>query len=167
MPLQSWGVTTQNGNKLYLHVFDWPKDGKLYVGGLKSAIDKAYLLTDPKKSKLLTQAIGSGDFYISVPKKAPDTANTVIVLSLKEPIKTDSVRFVAANTSLTSLLAFDANLSKGFSFGDGKTDRFYVESWNKKEQEVSWDSRTIRPQKFKVILKYLAGKDSGGSILLN
>ena len=36
LPLQSWGVSTQKGNLLYLHVFAWPKDGKLIVGGLKT-----------------------------------------------------------------------------------------------------------------------------------
>lgn len=163
MPLQSWGVTSQNGNKLYLHVFNWPKDGKLYVGGLKSKIDMAYLLTDPKKTKLLTQAINAVDFYLQVPIQAPDTANTVIVLVLNEPILTDSVRYVANNVPTTRLLAFDAELSKGFKFGDGKTDRYYVENWTKKDQTVKWDFRISAAQKFKFVLKYLATKDGGGS----
>ncbi|QIL37886.1 alpha-L-fucosidase [Pedobacter sp. HDW13] len=163
MPFQSWGVTTQKGNNLYLHVFDWPKDGKLYVGGLKNQIDTAYFLTDPKKTKLLIQAIGDGDFFIHVPKKATDTANTVVVLALNGQIKTDSLRYVANNTALTRLLAFDANLSKGFSFGDGKTDRFYVEGWDKIEKSVKWDFRTSVPQKFKINIKYLADRDNGGS----
>ena len=163
MPLQSWGVTTQNGKKLYLHVFDWPKDGKLYVGGLTSKINKAYFLTDPKKAKLITQPINNGDFYINLPQQAPNLANTVIVLTLKGDIKTDSLRYVATNSSLTRLLAFDAKLSNGFRFGDGKTDRYYVEGWNKKDQSVEWNFRTTAPQKFKISVKYLAGNDSGGS----
>lgn len=163
LPLQSWGVTTQNANKLYLHVFNWPKDGKLYVGGLKSKINKAYFLTDPKKSNLQIQGIGGDDFYIHVPKQAPDTANTVITLLVNGAIRANDVRYVSTNIPLTRLLAFDADLSKGFKFGDGKTDRFYVEGWEKKEQMVKWNFRTSSPQKFKVIIKYLAGKDSGGS----
>lgn len=163
LPLQNWGVTTQNANKVYLHVFNWPKDGKLYVGGIKTKINKAYLLADPKKSDLLIQNIGDGDFYIHVPKQAPDTANTVITLLLNEPVRTDHVPYVATNIPLTRLLAFDANLSKGFKFGDGKTDRFYVEGWEKKEQSVNWVFRTSSAQKFKIEIKYLAGKESGGS----
>ncbi|MBB2145128.1 alpha-L-fucosidase [Pedobacter sp. LMG 31464] len=163
LPLQSWGVTTQSDNKLYLHVFNWPKDGKLYVGGLKSKLDNAYFLTDSKKTKLSIQAIGDGDFYINLPKNAPDTANTVIVLPLNGQLKTDNTRYVSANIPLTRLLAFDATLSKGFKFGDGKTDRFYVEGWEKKEQEVKWDFRTTSPQKFKIVIKYLASKEAGGS----
>lgn len=163
LPLQNWGVTTQSGNKCYLHVFDWPKDGKLYVGGLKSKIDKTYLLTDVKKNTLITQAIGDGDFYINVPKKAPDTVNTVIVLALNGQLETDNLRYVSTNTAVTRLLAFDADLSNRFKFGDGKTDRFYVEGWEKKEQAVKWDFRTSFPQKFRIVIKYLADKDAGGS----
>ena len=163
MPLQSWGVTTQSGNKLYLHVFDWPKDGKLFVGGLKSPINKAYLLTDPKKSSLHAQALEDGDFYLNVPKNAPDMVNTVIVLVLNGQLKTDSLRYVASNIPLTRLLSFDAELSPGFNFGDGKTDRYYVDGWRKKDQYVKWNFRTSAAQKFKLTIKYLAGKESGGN----
>ena len=44
-----WGRCTQKGNKLYLHIFEWPKDGKISVQ-LQNKITKAYLLSDPKKS---------------------------------------------------------------------------------------------------------------------
>ena len=36
LAVQAWGESTRKGSTLYLHVFDWPKDGKLIVGGLKS-----------------------------------------------------------------------------------------------------------------------------------
>ena len=41
-----WGRCTQKPGKLYLHVFDWPKDGELVVPGLKNQVTKAYLLAD-------------------------------------------------------------------------------------------------------------------------
>ncbi|MES2653337.1 MAG: alpha-L-fucosidase [Bacteroidota bacterium] len=162
MPIQDWGVTTQKDNKLYLHVFNWPKDGKLYVGGLKSKIDKAYFLTEPTKT-LTTQVLSNIDVSVNVPKLAPDTANTIIVIALKEKLNTDMVRFVSPNMDLVRLLAFDANLTKGFKFGDGKTDRYYIDNWTTKDQVVSWDFRTVAAQKFKVVVKYLAGNDSGGN----
>jgi alpha-L-fucosidase len=114
LPLQSWGVTTQKNNLVYLHVFNWPSDGRLQLGGLLNKIDKAYLLADPAKQPLKLMA-GNRMTSIMVPSQAPDTSNTVIVLSLKEKPKTDSVRFVASNT-VTRLLAFDAIL-KGKGFG--------------------------------------------------
>ena len=48
-----WGRCTKrltpDGATLYLHVFDWPQGGQLLVPGLKSAVQRAYLLTDPGK----------------------------------------------------------------------------------------------------------------------
>ena len=52
----SWGRCTKkltpDGATLYLHVFDWPADGKLLVAGLKNAAQRAYLLADPAKKAL-------------------------------------------------------------------------------------------------------------------
>ena len=45
----SWGVATRKGDKLYLHVFDWPADGKLRVP-LKSKVRSATLLGEPAGS---------------------------------------------------------------------------------------------------------------------
>ena len=163
LPLQSWGVSTMQGNKLYLHVFNWPKDGRLYVGGLKSDFNKLYLLADPKK-QLTAKRLNAKDIYINVPTIALDTLNTVIVVELKNKIDTDPVRYVSANIPITRLLAFDATQQgKGFNFGDGKTDRYYVEGWKTKEQSVSWIFRTTEPGSFKVVIKYLSGENAGGT----
>jgi hypothetical protein len=44
LPAQSWGESTRKGNRLYLHVFNWPANGQLVVGGLKSEVTNAWLL---------------------------------------------------------------------------------------------------------------------------
>jgi hypothetical protein len=36
LPEQPWGRTTVKGNRVYLHVFSWPADGKLRVPGLRN-----------------------------------------------------------------------------------------------------------------------------------
>ena len=164
LPLQSWGVSTLKKNKLYLHVFNWPPDGKLYVGGLRSGIAKVYSLTDPKKQFTVTK-LNEKDILISLPKQAVDTTNTVLVVELKNGLQTDTVRFVSTNIPLTRLLAFDAvQTGKGFSFGDGKTDRYFVEGWKSKEQKISWNFRTITPASFKWVIKYLAPAESSGGM---
>lgn len=161
LPLQSWGVSTLKGNKLYLHIFHWPSDGKLYVGGLKSSIGKTFLLTDPRRV-FSSQKINSGeDVLIGLPKKAVDTISTVLVVELKNNLDFDSLRFVSINIPLTRLLAFDAKQQgKGFSFGDGKTDRYYVENWNSKDQSLSWTFRTNATADFVLRIKYLAGQQT-------
>jgi alpha-L-fucosidase len=166
LPLQNWGVSTLKNNKLYLHVFSYPADGKLYVGGLKSQYGKIYLLAGPKK-QLTAQRLNVKDIMIRIPKKVIDTANTVIVVELKNKLKADSVRFIAPNIPLTRLLAFDATQQgKGFGFGDGKAGRYYVEGWKSLEQSLSWTMRTVIEKKYGLIIKFLATDSSGGTFKL-
>ena len=77
----SFGRATQKGNELYLHVFDWPKDGKLLVP-LKNKPAKAYLLAKPD-SAVETMASEQG-LTLHVGDAAPDEDASVIVLELTE-----------------------------------------------------------------------------------
>jgi alpha-L-fucosidase len=166
LPLQNWGVSTWKANKLYLHVFNYPADGKLYVGGLKSTYGKIYLLADPKK-QLAAKRLNEEDIFIDLPLKTTDTVNTVIVLELSNKLVTDSVRFIAPNISSTRLLAFDATQhGKGFGFGDGKTNRFYVDGWKSIQQSLSWTVRLAKENHYNIVVKYLAGETSGGAFKL-
>jgi alpha-L-fucosidase len=167
LSLQSWGVTTMKDNRVYLHVFQWPSNGKLALGGLKTNISKAYLSGDPGKKNLGIEFINSVDITLTVPLQAPDTINTVIVLELKGDIETDPLRLVAGNLS-TRLLAFDADLvGKGFSYGDGKAASYFVEGWKTRDQSISWSFRIDEPVTYKVILKYVATPETGGTYRLN
>gem|GEM_PF-220870 len=163
LPLQNWGVSTLKGDKLYLHVFDWPADGKLYVGGLKAEVAKAYMLADAGKT-LHAAPLNENDLVIDLPRQAPDTANTVIVLELKKGWQTDPVRYIAPNIPLTRLLAFDAlQHGSGFGFGDGKAGRFYVDGWSSKDQYLSWSFRTAAPATYHMTIRYRAGEGLGGT----
>ena len=78
-----WGRVTKKETAttttLYFSVFDWPKDGKLFVPGLKNKIISAKLLAggDLKvKSK-------DGGIVMKVPATAPDAIATVIKVELK------------------------------------------------------------------------------------
>ncbi|UAY54175.1 alpha-L-fucosidase [Arachidicoccus terrestris] len=163
LPLQSWGVSTYKPGKLYLHVFNYPTDGKLYVGGLVSTCKRAYLLTD-KGRRLSVSRSGKLDLTIGLPDKAPDTVNTVVVLELATPEKFDSIRFLAPNVSMTRMLAYDALLvGKGFGFGDGKRDRYYVNGWSSAFQTLSWKFRNDQKLAFRVVLKRIRNTETGGT----
>jgi alpha-L-fucosidase len=165
LPLQSWGVSTLKGNKLYLHVFNWPANKKLYVGGLKSEAGKVYLLAN--KKTLTTHRLNDNDVEIDLPVQMPDTMNTVIAIELKGALRTDSVRVLTPNMPQHRLLAFDAVLhGKHFTYGDGKAGKYYVQNWKSNDQWLSWTFRTTQPVSFTVNMKYLAGDGNGGTFLL-
>lgn len=76
----SWGRVTQKGDTLYLHVFDWPGDGKLVVDGIKNKVRSATLLATAENLKVSTDADG---ITISCPAAAPDEISSTIVLKLE------------------------------------------------------------------------------------
>jgi alpha-L-fucosidase len=163
LAIQSWGVCTQKGNKLYLHVFDLPKDGKLIVGGLQSKVRNAYLLADTNKKSLKIKKLNAIDMFIQVPATAPDILNTVIVLEIDLPLKADNIRLLSP-TIPNRLLAFDAQLiGKGFSFGDGKTNNYVVQNWKDKTQKLGWDLRLTSATKYRAKLHYATDTNSAGS----
>jgi len=53
----AYGRITAKPGKLYVHVFDWPKDGKLELAGVGPKVTKAYLLADPEKKALEVSAV--------------------------------------------------------------------------------------------------------------
>jgi alpha-L-fucosidase len=77
-----WGRCTAKSGKLYLHVFQWPADQQLQVPLTGKTVGKAYLLADKKQAKL-TVAAGEDKVTISLPEKAPDAIDSVVVLVLK------------------------------------------------------------------------------------
>ncbi len=130
---QAWGETTLKGKTLYLHVFDWPRDGKLVVGGVQD------------------------DIALKVPARAPDTIDSVIPLTLKTDLKPDPVRLLST-TQANVLRAFDAQTEgKGLRFTDGKAPHAYVNEWKSTEQSVLWPARLKEDGEFEVWAKYSTG----------
>lgn len=76
----SWGRATRKGQKVFIHVFDWPKNGKLNVP-FANTVTKAYLLEDTA-TMLPTKTIGT-KVMVTVPKIAPDKVASVLVLEFK------------------------------------------------------------------------------------
>ncbi len=80
----AWGRCTKvlgkDGATLYLHVFDWPTNGKLLVPGLRSKIGSASLLVSGQKLACTTTPEG---VEIALPTEAPDKVSTTIKLMVK------------------------------------------------------------------------------------
>lgn len=73
----SWGRITEKEGKLYLHVFDWPADGKLVVDGLNKKVAQAYALAT--KEEVAFRLLPSG-IELTLPDEIPDELNTVIAI---------------------------------------------------------------------------------------
>ena len=76
----AWGRCTVKSGKLYLHIFDWPKDGKLTIPVGNDAA-KAALLADPRKPLTVTKS--DQGLTIQLPPTAPDAIASVIAVDVK------------------------------------------------------------------------------------
>jgi alpha-L-fucosidase len=75
-----WGRATSRKGKLYLHVFNWPADGKLEVPALQNRVKKAYLLADREAQVDVTQSDSA--ITLKVPADAPDRAVSIVVVEV-------------------------------------------------------------------------------------
>ncbi|MEI8042939.1 MAG: alpha-L-fucosidase, partial [Verrucomicrobiota bacterium] len=80
-----WGRCTQRPGgigetRLYLHVFDWPRDGKLVLPPLANKPARACLLDGGKKLKVKSE---KDQIVIMLPAEAPDKLATVVALDIQ------------------------------------------------------------------------------------
>ncbi len=83
-----WGRSTTKGNTIFLHIFDWPENGRLSVPGLVSKAQRVYLLADRQMEPAISYQAGTA--ILSLPDKAPDPNASVIALEFS--IKPEVVR---------------------------------------------------------------------------
>lgn len=161
-----WGMSTTKPGKIYLHIFKWPRDGKLIVPGIKSEVKKASLLAAKDKNLEITK---KGDnLIISLPLKAPDRIDSVIVLQVPEKLQIDKTRVLMKNYS-NILGSFEAATSGNAELvkchwskdlGDHYFDEF-ITSLNSPEDISRWTFKTIEPGEYRVKVVYSAQKPVG------
>lgn len=161
LAVQAWGESSRKDHTLYLHVFDWPKNGQLVVGGLKTPVKSARLLATPGAPPLNTTRQGD-DLSIQIPATAPDAANSVIALECDGEPAADTVRLISAHVSENLLRVFDGELKGDLAFGPGKSTDAHVTGWDKLDEAVFWPIRISEPATFVASLCYDTPKNSRG-----
>ena len=99
-----WGRCTQKTSggetTLYLHVFQWPTDGKLVVPGLQNEVALARLLATGQD---LSFARTAGGVTVAVPETAPDKISSTVMVKIKG-------RPEIADTSIADVFVDVANI---------------------------------------------------------
>lgn len=117
-----WGDVVQQGNKLYLAVYEWPQTGKLYLPGLQSPIESVYLLSKGKKK---VKYIKEGDWTVfQIPYDKPDTKISVIEVNMKdENILVDNTQAIDPDMGISNL---------SVKFAKAENCKIYKSSWMEK-----------------------------------
>ncbi len=151
----AWGECTARGNTLFLHVFQWPEDGKLVLPGLKSKVRRATL--EGEKIK----AVGEENvLVISVPKLRPDALIPVVKLELAGPVEASREAYVlngCRNTLEMGVAALKGCEVKAVNwmekFGDWKHMEC-VAGWQGPERSATWAFKTVSPGSFYLDVEY-------------
>jgi len=100
-PFLSWGRATLKGQKLYLHVFDWPENNRLTVP-FSNKITKAYLLADAETVLKVQQ--GTDNSILHLPSYAPDKVASVVAVEFEGnpvvlPVPSYGAKVTASSTA--------------------------------------------------------------------
>lgn len=145
-----WGRATTKGDTVYLHVYDWPKDGDLVVRGLESQVLRVSLLRDPATRLLkgadpatLGRALAGnlacwrdndGALHVDVRGHAPSEHATVVALQVEGAPRADGC-WHRGEDGVVTLPARDATIASAALRIDGKGD---LVSWTKTQDRVDW-----------------------------
>jgi alpha-L-fucosidase len=153
-----WGRATQKPGRIYLHVFDWPKDGRLVVP-LANKSGKAALLAAARR--MLPVIPGENGLTIAVPAEPPDRIASVIVLELGEPAQPLAHRVRPGADGSLVLSATEAEID-----GSAKLEEYggvqNIGYWTEAGTKVCWNVDAPAGE-FSVEISYACEPGSAGS----
>jgi alpha-L-fucosidase len=154
-----WGRCTVKSGKLYLHVFDWPKDGELKVPLPRNDVIKAYLLAHKNRAELLLGSDDNGNLIVTVPRRAPDKVNTVVVLEKEaEPAVTPQAKDGSVTLKASNAVVRGTNAR--YESGGGKDN---IGFWTNPADYVIWRFNVTKTGTFNADVTFACAAGSGGS----
>jgi alpha-L-fucosidase len=156
-----WGDVTTKDKSVFLSVFEWPRDGKLYLPGLKKEILSANLLKGLTKEKISFKTT-RGWTVFEVPSQPTDFPASVIELnfdSILKPEDVDPTLGISPNINSHLLTVFadvkgaeTREISWMEKFGEWK-HATQINNWTK-EGFASWSVDFFRPGYYYIDLNY-------------
>ncbi|MFC1764379.1 alpha-L-fucosidase [Planctomycetota bacterium] len=156
-----WGGCTLKENKLYLHIFHWPADGKLVIRGLHNHINRAFPLIDKNQELGVEQQ--DGKTLIVLPSEPIDQTCSVIVLDIQ------GVSDVAPSVVEQLENGIPLNYVKAITKGNtvkrfNRKGTFHISKWTGPNDSISWNVDVAAPGTFDVEIAYSAKAEWRGRI---
>ena len=157
-----WGrVTTKvadDVSTLYLHVFEWPGDGRINVPIANRPIG-AVLLTDPSRS--FEVAAGDDGVTVKLQGRAPDPIDSVVVLKIAgRPV---ALPYYVPQGEDGAVLfdPADAKLAGGRIRIESRGSELSLSAWTDSEDRAEWLFDVTKPGLFDVNVAYAAPAGTG------
>jgi alpha-L-fucosidase len=146
-----WGRCTQRTvgsvTTLYLHVFQWPADGKLTVPGLRNKAKSASVLVTREKVATLNTESG---LVLSLPLQAPDALSSTVVVRLQGAPDIEATSILQNSDGTVTLPASEAALhgvTLKYEVGGGDDNIGY---WTDPSDWADWEFKLNKGGKFAV-----------------
>jgi alpha-L-fucosidase len=167
----AWGrctkaVTGTNGT-LYLHVFEWPKDGTLVVPGLKNRVRNVRALASGKE---LPFSADGATVMVSVPSQPIDSCVSVIALDFDGPLNVEQILPAADAEGRLNLHAREADIHNSLNAHaklEGKGNEAHIADWKHPEGWLSWDFQCSVTGTFRITAELLNAEGGKVNLLLD
>ena len=161
--LPFFGRATAKGNVIYLHVFQWPADGKLRVPALKNKVLSARLLADGAS---LAVAREGDEAVVRVPSEAPDEAASVVALTVDGPPQVAPFLIRPDRSGVFTLGVESAEIQTQFEQRakmENALGHVFLTSWTRDADVPAWEIEAPRAGRYRVELSYAATRRSQGT----
>jgi alpha-L-fucosidase len=152
----AWGRCTAKGNRLYLHLFDWPV-GEWRVKGLLTPVVAARMLNGGQGVLYRNESDGVA---LKLPAVAPDPYDTVVVLELSGPPKVSTAIRPEPDGTVV-LRSADADVHGTSARYESIHDD--IGYWTKQSDWVSWDFIAGSAGQYEVEITYACDNGTGGT----
>ena len=161
-----WGRCTQKPGVLYLHVFDWPKNGRLVVPGLKSSVRSARLLAGGETLRVESKG---EDKLIDLPAAAPDAVASVIRVELDGPLNVNNRLPSPAADGTVNFPLWMADIHNPGYGGEARLGEYAGEpaivDWTDHKTFLTCSCEIANPGRYEIVAT-LAPSKAGGKLKL-
>jgi alpha-L-fucosidase len=161
----AWGRCTSkpagDDTILYLHVLDWPADGKLKVPGLANTVKSAELLAGGVK---VAVEPSEGGPVLTLPAAAPDAVCSTIKVLVQGKPEIAETLVCADKDGVIRLLPGDARIEGQTLKTEDQKGVANLGFWTNPNDSVSWNLRAENDGKYQVVIE--AATPAEGSVLL-
>ncbi|MEK7404056.1 MAG: alpha-L-fucosidase [Acidobacteriota bacterium] len=162
--LPFFGRATAKGNTVYLHVFQWPRDGQLRVPGLKNKVVSAALVAD-RAARLKVRREGD-DAIVTLPAEAPDEIASVVALTLDGPPATAPFVIRPGADGAFRLGVESCEIETRFEQRAKKENALghvFLTRWVRPDDIPTWTIAAPQAGRYQVEIAYASGRGGEGA----
>lgn len=157
-----FGRATVKNNRLYLHLFEWPADGRVTLPGLKNLVHGARLLAG---GRVQVKREGE-DVVVQLPAAAPDETASVVELTLDGPPVVAPFHNRPDTRGVVRLGADSCEIETRFE-QRAKKENFrghvFLTRWSRGDDVPYWTVELPKAGRYRAEVRYAARRESAGT----